>query len=265
MKKNSNWINKFETFLLSATVILSGLISLLDFIGVLDSIPWLAARIPILILLFVGLVAGYLILERRIQLEKIQKNQNTRFDELEHIINNSTYTTIASMEGVEMTPYESGTDLLSYAIQRMQEAQCQIDDLSWSPVISLGRELNFIQEAFEEYEKSIANISENIAYREVYIFNRPDRKEKLKRRIAENSPGYSCAYYEELNVPLIQFMIIDRNEVIVLSEQFQTKFSLRHPYIVKLFEEYYEKIWRNAIPIKIGKDIKTDVVNKILS
>jgi len=60
-------------------------------------------------------------------------------------------------------------------------------------------------------------------------------------------------------------MIIDRTEVIVLSDQFETKFALKHPHIVKLFVEYYEEIWRNAVPIKIKAETRKDVVDLILN
>jgi len=60
------WLNSFEIILLSITVILSGLVSILDFLGVLDSVSWLAGRIPTLTLLVIGLMAGYLIIERKV-------------------------------------------------------------------------------------------------------------------------------------------------------------------------------------------------------
>ena len=77
-------------------------------------------------------------------------------------------------------------------------------------------------------------MAQKIPYREVFIFNRPGRLEKLKRRLAENRPGYSCAYYEEAKVPIVQFMLIDKEEVVVLSDQFESKFVVRHPQFVKL-------------------------------
>jgi len=263
--RSSKWLSNFDIILLSATVILSGIVSLLDFLGVLDSIPWLAERVPTLTLLVIGLMAGYLILERKNQLEKMDSNLSNRINDLEQSVQNATTTAIASLKGVELTPFESGIDLLNYVTRRLRQAQSQVDDLSWSPIVGLGSDLSNAQKAYREYEEHITKISDKVAYREVIVFNHPARIENLKRRITENSPGYSCSYYETPDVPLLQFMIIDRCEVIVLSDQFQTKFALRHPYIVKLFEEYYEEIWKNAIPIKIKTEIRTDVVDAILN
>ena len=259
------WLNSFEIILLSITVILSGLVSILDFLGVLDSVSWLAGRIPTLTLLVIGLMAGYLIIERKSHLEKMNRDLGNSIESLSHELRKSTESTIASLNGVEIKLFDSGTELLQYVNQRLKQAQNQIDDLSWSPIIGLKSDLNTSRKAYQEYEEHITKASSKIAYREVMVFNHPARIENLQRRIAENAPGYSCSYYETPIVPLLQFMIIDRQEVIVLSDQFQTKFALRHPHIVKLFQEYYEEIWRNSTPIKIKTEIKSDVVSKILN
>lgn len=259
------WLNSFEIILLSITVILSGLVSILDFLGVLDSVSWLAGRIPTLTLLVIGLMAGYLIIERKSHLEKMNRELGNSIENLSYELRKSTESTIASLNGVEIKLFDSGTELLQYVNQRLKQAQNQIDDLSWSPIIGLKSDLNTSRKAYQEYEEHITKASSKIAYREVMVFNHPARIENLQRRIAENAPGYSCSYYETPIVPLLQFMIIDRQEVIVLSDQFQTKFALRHPHIVKLFQEYYEEIWRNSTPIKIKTEIKSDVVSKILN
>jgi len=195
----------------------------------------------------------------------MNRDLGNSIENLSHELRKSTESTIASLNGVEIKLFDSGTELLQYVNQRLKQAQNQIDDLSWSPIIGLKSDLNTSRKAYQEYEEHITKASSKIAYREVMVFNHPARIENLQRRIAENAPGYSCSYYETPIVPLLQFMIIDRQEVIVLSDQFQTKFALRHPHIVKLFQEYYEEIWRNSTPIKIKTEIKSDVVSKILN
>jgi hypothetical protein len=59
-------------------------------------------------------------------------------------------------------------------------------------------------------------------------------------------------------------MIIDGEEVFILSDQLQSKLAIRHPHIVRLFSEYYETIWKSATPIKIGAMIEEQVVEWIL-
>jgi hypothetical protein len=62
---------KFEQITLLATAILSILVALADFLGFLESISWLSQRIPTLLLLLLAIIAGYLALERRSKLDKI--------------------------------------------------------------------------------------------------------------------------------------------------------------------------------------------------
>ena len=262
--EKSKWLNNFDILLIGATAILSGAISLLDFLGLLDGIPWLANRIPTLTLLATGLVAGYLVLERRNQLEDMQADTDQRLEELSHLLSQSAVTIIDSLEGVELRKFETGNDLLSYINKRLLQARQRIDDLSWDPVVGLERGLETTQEIEAQHEKRVGRVSQRIPYREVFCFNRPGRVSKLKKRLEQDAPGYSCAYYEETDVPLLQFMIIDDEEVFILSDQLQSKLAIQHPHIVRLFYEYYEAIWRNARSIKVGTMIEEDVVERIL-
>jgi hypothetical protein len=262
--EKSKWLNNFDVLLIGATAILSGTISLLDFLGFLDGIPWLAHRIPTLTLLATGLIAGYLVLERRNQLEDMQADTDQRLEELSQLLSQSTVTIIDSLEGVELRKFETGNDMLSYVNKRLLQARQRIDDLSWSPALGLEHSLEATQEIEAQYAERIGRVSQRIPYREVFCFNRPGRVSKLEKRLEQDAPGYSCAYYEETEVPLLQFMIIDDEEVFILSDQLQSKLAIRHPYVVSMFSEYYEAIWNNATPIKVGTMIEKDVVERIL-
>lgn len=259
------WRNRFEIVMLGATAILSALVALLDFLGFLDRTDWLTARIPTLTLLSVGLVAGYLVLERRNQLENMQKDSQQRLAELSQAITQSTTTIIESLNGIEFKRFESANDVIGYVSKRLLQAKRQVDDLSWNSTIGLSHGLSTTYETDAEYAGRVAKVAERIPYREVFIFNRPGRIEKLKTRIEENRPGYSCAYYADTSIPLLQFMVIDNEEVIVLTDMLKSKFAVKHPYIVGLFAEYYEEIWRKATPIKIGTTIRQDVVERLFS
>lgn len=65
--------DKIEQIALLSAAILSVLIALMDFLGFLDSIPWLSERIPTISLLLLGIVVSYLSLERRSKLDKIEE------------------------------------------------------------------------------------------------------------------------------------------------------------------------------------------------
>lgn len=261
---NPKWMNQFEIILLAITALVSGLVSLLDMFGLLDSVNWLSGRIPSLTLLMSGIIATYLILERKNHLNESQRENRVGFQNLESLIEQSRKSVIDSIKGVDIQYFGSGNELLQYVNKRLGQAKHQIDDLSWSSAISLSGGLNTTQELNREFAEKTSNIAQKITYREVFVFNRPGRTEKLKRRLDENRAGYSCGYYESLEVPVLQFMIIDKDEVIFLSDEFETKFAVRQPQVVKLFIEYYESIWKKAIPIKTGTIVHQETVGKIL-
>jgi hypothetical protein len=260
-----NWRNRFELFLLGATAVISAGVSLLDFLGLLDELPWLADRIPTLTLLATGLVAGYLVLERRNYLEDKQNETIARITQLESAVLDSTTTVINSLSGLEMRAFKTSQDAANHVNRRLLQARYQVDDLSWSPALNFGYQLENAVTLDDTYAERVKNITTKIPYREVFVFNRPGRIEKLKRRIEENSPGYSCSYYSETNIPPLQFMIIDNEEVIILSDQFLTKLAIKHPDLVKLFKEYYDEIWKNATPIKIGTKVNEEKLRIILN
>ncbi|MCB9420133.1 MAG: hypothetical protein H6667_10025 [Ardenticatenaceae bacterium] len=264
-KPKSKWLSQFEILLLGATAIVSGLVALLDFLGALDGIPWLSDRIPTLTLLAMGMVAAYLVVERRNYLDAMQDNSDIRINELEQAIESSTKTIVQSLDGVEFRRFESGDDLLKYVIKRMSQARKTIDDLSWSPAVSLRQELEITQQLNQQYTEQVFKASKKLQYREVFIFSRPGRIEKLQRRLEENFPGYSCAYYPLTDIPLLQFMIIDNEEIFILSDQFLYYYTIKHPDLLKLFSRYYEDVWKKATPLKLNKNIIHEEVEKVLA
>ena len=145
------WLNRFEILLLGATAIISGFVAVLDFLGLLDGIPWLAGRVPTLTLLVSGSVATYLVLERRNQLESMQKESSQQIDRLERALIESTTTIIESLQGVEFRKFGNGNELMQYVNRRLRQAQHQVDDLSWSPAVGMGFSLPFAQELTSEY------------------------------------------------------------------------------------------------------------------
>ncbi len=206
------WSDKYETLVLIATLIITGLVTLLDFTGFLDEVPILAERVPTMTLLSLGLVASYLLLERRGSLANIQTFSETGFNNLETQLENAVHTVIDSVGGVEFRSFDTGNELLTYINKRMSEAESSIDDLSWSSAINLKNDLDTTRKLNEEYVEQVTKASKKLQYREVFIFNRVGRIKKLRQRLAENAPGYSCAYYEAADTPLLQFMIIDNEE-----------------------------------------------------
>ena len=131
------WMNNFEITLLGVTALISGVVSLLDMFGLLEGAKWLADRVPTLTLLMIGIVAGYLVLERRNQLEELEKDTKQGFSNLEQSVSTSASNIIDSLSGVEIKQFDSENELMRYLNKRLPQAKQQIDDLSWSSASGL--------------------------------------------------------------------------------------------------------------------------------
>src|SRR3972149_3728056 len=124
----------------------------------------LSARIPTLTLLLVGLIAGYLSLERR-----------TKLDRLEHIMLEGIERTIRSLNGVDVRRFDR-KGILEYLAKRTSEAKTRIDDLTWGPGRAPERTPEQ-QRLYNAYVQSIAEVcrKRGIEYREVMTFPNLER------------------------------------------------------------------------------------------
>lgn len=262
------WRKQIDLFLLGITAILSIVISFLDFFGLLEKITWLDLDISTLILLLLGTVALFLAVERRNFLEGIEEDINLGMKSILLKGEENTHHIIEALSGVAVRRFDNLYDGLTYATQRISQAKLSIDDTSVSPVVGFAGHLpQNVKKANDHWGKT-SLVAQKLPYREIFLFNRPTntRYEKLKARLEENAPGYSCAYYPIApEAPLFQFMIIDGEEVVFLSDQFSTTLAIRHPAIVQLFKEYYEEMWKSATPIKISTKINQEVVDQIFN
>ena len=99
-----------------------------------------------------------------------------------------------------------------------------------------------------------------------FVFGDGRRKEKLKRRIEENCAGYSCRYYPQpCSIPRLQFVIIDREEIIFASSSYPTLCAIRQAELCEIFQAYFDAIWSEAVPLKEGGNIYLDEVDKVLA
>ena len=159
---------------------------------------------------------------------------------------------------------------MKYVNKQLLLAKRQVDDLSWSDPSIETFERKSSQQTDDDYAHVTTKVLEKVPYREIFIFSRKHRKDKLKEHIRKKNPNYSCAYFKNgqdnnHQIPLLNFMIID-DEVIVLGDEYnKSKFSVKNPIIVGLFKGYYEKIWNNAIKIKEGSNLHQEVIDEILN
>lgn len=261
MSEQSNKaIGKVELAILITTIAVSGLISLADLFGLLDGVTWLGDRIGTMTLLTVGLLASYILIERRGKLESI----SGEIRELARNEQDATARIIESLNGVEVRAFDSPIECLKYVNLRLSKAIMQIDDLSWTPEVGKSDDLLPIVQENQNYRSQVQQAADRIPYREVFIFNRHDRLEKFVDFLSRNTPGYSCSFFESSNgVPLLQYMIIDSQEVIVLTGDYSFV-AFNHPYLVKLFIEYYDDIWNKSLKLKQGSKVLWENVEKVL-
>src|SRR5579863_6151655 len=104
------------------------IISLLDFAGLLQGIPFLAGHTSALSLLVLGSAVGYLALERRSKLDKIEEEIKQGFER-----------TLSSMTGGRVKLFEDMKDMEEYIARRTKEAHRSVDDLTWGDHLTKRR------------------------------------------------------------------------------------------------------------------------------
>ena len=124
MAKNTK--EKIEQIIIWVIAVLSAVVSILDLFGALDSIPWVAKKTPALILLVIAIIASYLVLERRNNLDKLMTQANN----IETLVSEGIEHTIKSVGGVQVTIFTKDDELLEYLVDRIHYATESIDDLS---------------------------------------------------------------------------------------------------------------------------------------
>ncbi len=256
---------KFELVFLWAIAILSVGIAFLDFSGALENLDWLKDRIPTFVFLSVGLLAGYLALERRNQLEPMRTEIRDGINLLAHKQEDTTQALIDSLQGVQVNKFESGDAFLNYLHGRITNARIRIDDVSWRPNFGTQNYGGSAQKLNKRFPNILREAVQRVPYREIMIFNKPGRREKLQSLLEENMAGYSCAYFDAgMEIPLLQFMVLDNEEVIIFGDLVTSSVSIRHPVVVKVFADYFEEAWQRAWKLKIGKTIYWDRVKEVL-
>src|SRR5258706_13934204 len=101
----------------------SVLISLLDFAGLLQTIPFLNGHISALSLRVIGSAVGYLALERRSKLDKIEEVVIRGFEKTEDAVTKGFEQTLSSLSGGRVKIFEDMRDMWEYNARRIKEAQ----------------------------------------------------------------------------------------------------------------------------------------------
>jgi hypothetical protein len=252
---------KLENTIFYVVAILSILISTLDWLGLLDTIDSLSSKIPSITLLTLGLVATYLITERRRKLDK-----------LEHLLVYGTDHVIRSLHGVSVKRFMNSRDVYEYVARRMHTAKESIDDLTWG--FAEEERTSASQAALEKYLQTLVKTckkKKNLGYREVMSFPPVEHLSRAQAMLDRKLPNYSLRFYRSTQpMPLVAFMVIDSSEVIVsfyrapiLPASGEIRFATTHPDIVAFFQDYYETIWKSAEILQEGSKSYPEKVRNI--
>lgn len=247
-------LEKLDLIVLGIISVFSIIITILDFFDITKDIPSLNnldySVISVLILSLIGfhLVSSHI-------------KQNDSNENLLKDINN----VLDNIKGVKVINFSTIDELEKHIATQIRKAKIEICDLTWKDKISSLYSVGPRKRSQRSYDSSISKISNSVTYKEVFIFSDLRRIDKLKKRLEENKPGYSCRYFPEFtDIPRIQFVLIDKSEIIFASSSYPKYCSIRHKELSEIFKSYFDSIWEKAIPIKDGTNINTVEVEKIL-
>ncbi len=234
-----------EYILIASSAAVSLVIGVLDLTGLLDASSWIAQRVPSLTLIAVGLVASYLVFERKVAQETLRA------------VTNSAERVIRSLDGVEVTVFGSGADCWTHMSERFRDAR-RIDDVTWWGLVPRPRSRTD-KDTWQKYQDTISKVARQptVVFREVASFrSMKDLVEREKERLLdEGSVGYNLGYYkarESDDPPHQGFVVIDGEEVVIGHTRGQVWLSVKHPDIARWFSAYFEDLWEGATKLKQG-------------
>lgn len=270
-KYKEGLITKVDTILLSVMAVISILIAGLDVSGLFDTSSWLASRVPALTLLCIGFIAAYLIIERRVHLSNLVSTIALQHDEILQAIEQSSKSTIRSLNGIDLNVYTSRSEFAKAFAQRIKTAQ-KIDDLVWGnfsgrePIS--GKDIS----AKDDYSEVVEGLlrKSNVVWRELVVFNEKRFQRTKKRVIDPGIKGLNVGYFEIEEpdiIPRISFMVIDNKEVFLfhLTNQLNLRLHIKQPDIVQYFASYYEALWDSSTKLKVGETVFSDKLDALIA
>ena len=150
--------------------------------------------------------------------------------------------------GGSFRTFDNSDDLNSYYSTKLKKTK-QIEDFTWAPFSHPGNS-NKIHKTLE----SIFAYKSQVDYCEIFVFNegntfRQDRLKKLEFHYLKAKKGknskYSCAYFEGIEFPRIQFTIIDEKEILFSSAE-SNRCSIENKTLANIFSKYWEDSWQKA-------------------
>lgn len=272
-----NWVKKLGWVGLVLSIIVSGFSRYLDFkdaqaLGLSAGI-WLSIGLGVFFISIVTLILwwqreiGIRVKETKKPIQPVAIQETSR--DVQDI--EKEYAT-KFLKGLEVLQFENVAQLYDYVASRLQKATKCVDDITWGSRKVYRTEVE--DAAYQNYLKAIEVVCKRgtVTYREVSSLTDGHYFERSINLVKKGYYSYHLGYYDISNVrvPLISYIIIDSSEVILgfyrvpmLQPEGEVYINVRHPLLVKLFEDYFETLWLGSTKIKEGNKISWDIVEQI--
>lgn len=277
-KSNQIWIRKnFEVLLIVLISGLSLVVQILDFFGIPPSKYGLNdINYPKYLIVLLSLLAIYLVLRLSSNKEKLRHidfsddGDGGVIGKINKILNQTenlsvnTEQLLSENSKQQVKVFKDSSELQTHLALAIQNAQKEICDLTWKRKISTGYNVGKAKKAHTFYDDSISEISKEIKYREIFVFNDIRRFKRFEKRLSENPEGYSCRHYSDHKIPRLQFVIIDDNEVVFFAcSENSLLCSIKGNNITKIFKPYFEEIWKYGNKLIEGPKVFESEIDKL--
>jgi hypothetical protein len=261
-----------EFYVLVAATGLSAFISVLDFFGLLESIPWLATRIPTLVLLLVSAVLGYLVVERRNKLDAIESLIRTGNRETLSIVGTGVDRIINALKGVDVRFFERREDFLIYLEQRVKIAQRSIDVTHFG-LSSPSSETILGQRYYDTFSKVVKQ--GKVKVRRIVIVRDQAQFQWVCQMLEEFSKfsGHSfflgCYTPPSYYIRMLNMIIIDREEVFIAGGERIPSYDVKtiwvkHSDFTNVIQEHFDVLWRDSIRLN-EMGVRQNLLNQLES
>lgn len=189
---------------------------------------------------------------------------------LHHAIENHPRAGLQRCRGIQI--FNTAEQQQEYFLERISSAS-HVNDLTWA---TFGSRIDSQHDSLEYEQKQKISLlgSRDLTYDEIFVFfdgmrPRHDRLKKLQDHYKEacsSAPSkYSCAYYDSMDFPRLQYTVIDHCEILFTSGQ-NMRCVVYEPRLAEIFARYFDQAWEQAIVlIENGVIVEGDIIEKLLA
>lgn len=237
--------SKLQYLLPAMLFIISVAIAIADLAGFLDS-----NRVPVVTLLIVGIIAGYLGLERRWS------------GGLERSIEGSMEHLITAFNGVGVETFDRREQFYEFIAKRIRLAENSIDISHFNPTVPGQDSPEGKSKEEAEYERELEKAIDQRHCLVRRVLTLPDRPQKdilaklvwIENTLAKfrTSRMFHMGDVEDPSFTVLNLMVIDGSEVAIggsrhsPSEEPKTVW-IKHPYLGRIVKDYFDNVlWKEC-------------------